>query len=142
LAVKFNYQIENFRIKNSARIKDWLEKVIKREGFNLGDLIFIFTDDNFIIEINREFLENDYSTDVIAFNYSDGKNINAEIYVGLETVYRNARILGEKRRDELYRVMVHGLLHILGYDDKKREDRIRMRERENEYMEKIVDNEF
>ena len=142
MAVKFNYLKKEFRIRNSTRVKYWLEEVIKSEGFNLGDLVFIFGDDNIVIEINREFLKHDWPTDVIAFKYNEEKRVNGEIYIGVETVYRNAERFKEKRSNELQRVMVHGLLHLLGYDDKKKRDRNRIRKKENEYLEKLERNEF
>lgn len=121
MSIKIYYDKIKFRIHKTEEIKKFLEKVITDERKIPGDLKFIFTDDETEKEINRKFLRHDYYTDVISFDYSDRNKINGEIYISIETLKRNAIIYNAGMKEELLRVMIHGVLHLCGYndDDKK-----------------------
>lgn len=121
MSIKIYYDKIKFRIHKTGEIKKFLEKVITDERKIPGDLKFIFTDDETEMKINRKFLGHNYYTDVISFDYSDGNKINGEIYISIETLKRNAIIYNAGLKEELLRVMIHGVLHLCGYndDDKK-----------------------
>jgi rRNA maturation RNase YbeY len=118
LNVRFYYDQIKYRIRKAGEIKKFLGKVISDENKIPGDLIFIFTSDERLLEINIEFLKHRYYTDVISFDYSSGDVINGEIYNSIETVKKNAEKFKTTVLDELLRVMIHGVLHLCGYRDK------------------------
>jgi len=137
LSLQVHYQNKKFRLKHSKSIRNWLGEVIVDLGFRTGEIAFIFTDDNFLREINRSFLEHDYNTDVITFDLSgESGKIDGEIYISTETVKQNAVLYKTLFYEEIKRVMVHGILHLAGYDDVNKKDRIQMRKMEDYYLEK------
>ena len=115
--IRFFYDGINFRINRSGGKKIFLEKVITDEKKNPGDLDFVFTNDENILEMNKKFLGHDYYTDVISFDYSDESKVNGEIYVSIETVRRNAIEYKVNIDEEIMRVLIHGVLHLCGYRD-------------------------
>lgn len=115
--IRFFYDGINFRINRSGGKKIFLEKVITDEKKNPGDLVFVFTNDENILEMNKKFLGHDYYTDVISFDYSDESKVNGEIYVSIETVRRNAIEYKVNIDEEIMRVLIHGVLHLCGYRD-------------------------
>ena len=123
MKINIFYDEIEYRLKGIKNIKDLIEKVIMEEKFIPGDLNFVITNDERLKEINIEFLKHNYFTDVIAFNYSENNRINGEIYVSLETVKRNAVVYKVSLRMELLRVMIHGTLHLCGYNDKTENER-------------------
>lgn len=123
MSIKVFYDRINFRLHRSGEIKRFLEKVIMAEKQIPGDLNFIFTDDKSLIEINREFLEHDYFTDVISFDYSTNNLLNGEIYISIDTVRNNAERYNSTFSHEIIRVMIHGVLHLCGYLDDTNENR-------------------
>lgn len=112
----------------------FIEKVIRSENWIPGDLNFIFTDDISLKVINKEFLNHNYFTDVISFNYSKGHKLNGEIYISCETVKRNANIYKEIYKIEIVRVMIHGVLHLLGYNDRSAGEKVEMRRLEDYWL--------
>lgn len=137
MSLQVHYQNKKFRLKHSKSIRNWLGEVIVDLGFRTGEIAFIFTDDNFLREINRSFLEHDYNTDVITFDLSgESGKIDGEIYISTETVKQNAVLYKTLFYEEIKRVMVHGILHLAGYDDVNKKDRIQMRKMEDYYLEK------
>lgn len=115
--IRFFYDGINFRINRSGGKKIFLEKVIADEKKNPGDLVFVFTNDENILEMNKKFLGHDYYTDVISFDYSDKGKVIGEIFVSIETVRRNAIEYKVKLDEEIMRVIIHGVLHLCGYRD-------------------------
>jgi rRNA maturation RNase YbeY len=126
LKIRIYYDNIKYRIRRTGELKKFLEKVIKGENYIPGDLIFILTGEESMLEINRKFLNHDYDTDVISFNWSEAGRINGEIYLGFETICRNASLYGAGIREELIRVMIHGTLHLCGYKDENRVDKEKM----------------
>lgn len=116
----FTWQAERVDIPdvNFARIEEWLGRVADAHGRRIGVIGYIFCDDSRILEVNREFLQHDYYTDIITFDYCRGRMLRGDIYLSLDTVASNARMLGVSADRELLRVIVHGVLHLCGIDDK------------------------
>lgn len=135
--IKIYYDNIRFRLRDSRKALNTIQKVIRSEKHFTGDLCFVFTSDNVILEINRKFLKHDYFTDVIAFGYNDGKIVNGEIYISIETVKRNANNYKVSLRSEAIRVMVHGTLHLLGYNDQSVKERERMRVLEDKWIREM-----
>jgi rRNA maturation RNase YbeY len=123
LSIKIYYDRIKFRLKKTGEIKRFLERVIRDEKRIPGDLKFIFTDDTSLQDINREFLKNRYYTDIISFDYSEGGVINGELYISQEAVRRNAVNYDVKIKEEILRVMIHGVLHLCGYNDNNERNR-------------------
>ena len=126
MKIRIYYDNIKYRIRRTGELKKFLEKVIKGENYIPGDLIFILTGEESMLEINRKFLNHDYDTDVISFNWSEAGRINGEIYLGFETICRNASLYGTGIREELIRVIIHGTLHLCGYKDENRADKEKM----------------
>ena len=116
-----------FTLKDEAKIASWIEHTVVSEGFVVGDVNYIFCNDTFLNHINKEFLKHDSLTDIISFDYSLGKQVNGEIYISIERVTENAKSFHVSFENELSRVMIHGVLHYLGYKDKTTEEKKKMR---------------
>jgi rRNA maturation RNase YbeY len=126
-----------FSLPDKHKNKAWLKSVAESEGKSIGELNYIFCSDSYLLEINRTYLNHDTLTDIVTFDNSDGgKHIEGDMFISLERVCENGEKFGTSDT-ELHRVMVHGLLHLLGYKDKKKEDKAKMREKENEYLSKL-----
>ncbi len=117
-----------------AALQDWIVRVAKSHGKIVGELSYIFCDDAKIIEVNLEFLNHDYFTDIITFDTTRGKLIGGDIFISLDTVASNAQLVGATYGDELLRVIIHGVLHLCGIDDKGPGEREIMERNENEAL--------
>ncbi|MCK4662671.1 MAG: rRNA maturation RNase YbeY [Bacteroidales bacterium] len=130
-----NEEIELPKI-NKSKIKKWIIKVIDDEGCKTGDINIIFVSDNYLNEINKKYLLKNYLTDIITFNYNVNRLISGDIYISLERVTENAKTFCVEFYNELLRIIIHGILHLLKYDDKNKKSKIEMTEMENLYIEK------
>lgn len=139
MSIRIYYDQIKFRIRNLKEVKRFLDKVIRDEERVPGDLLFILSDDESVLNINREFLKHDSYTDVIAFDDSVGEIVSGEIYISIDTVRKNAREYGCSIMEETVRVMIHGLLHLCGYDDIKEKDRKIMLMKQELLVEQIID---
>jgi probable rRNA maturation factor len=135
LSIKFFYDKIKFRVKGSREIRKFLGKVISGENKTPGDLNFIFTTDEVLLGINKEFLKHNYLTDVITFDYSKKEWLNGEVYISIDALRRNARLFNVRLNDELVRVMIHGTLHLCGYLDDSEEHRDKMFRRQEQLTE-------
>ncbi|WP_291130441.1 rRNA maturation RNase YbeY [Flavobacterium sp. UBA7682] len=131
--ISFNYE-SDFNLDNETNYADWLSKVISSEIKNEGEINYIFCDDDYLLEINQQYLDHDTLTDIISFDYSIGNELHGDIFISIERVRDNAQDFSVSFEDELKRVMVHGLLHYCGYKDKSEADEKLMREKEEEKM--------
>ena len=118
-----------------SRIERWIRTVAAGYGFATGDIAYIFCNDERILEVNRQFLQHDYYTDIITFDYSTPTRISGDIYISLETVASNAQQLGISFDDELRRILIHGVLHLTGQGDKTPESKAIMTEKENKALQ-------
>ena len=128
--IDFVYNTD-FRLANKEIFSRWLISVANDEGFLIDTLVFLFVDDNEILEMNKKFLKHDYYTDVITFGELKDKKISGDIAISIERVLDNSKTYGVEFEDELKRVMAHGLLHIMGYSDKASSDKSVMSLKEN-----------
>ena len=127
-----------FTLKSRKKIKNWLYHISTSENFKIGKLTYVFCDNDFLLQINQKYLKHDYYTDVITFDYSNQKEINGDILISVEQVTLNSKKYNESKLDELYRVMAHGLLHLIGYNDKNKKDKKIMNEKESFYLKMII----
>lgn len=135
--IQFNYETD-FLIENEERLATWISEVITSEGFKEDEINYIFCDDEYLFELNVEFLDHDTLTDIISFDYSIGKIIQGDIFISIERVRENASDFNVSFLEELHRVMVHGILHYCGYKDKTDSEERLMREKENHYLNALV----
>ena len=112
----------------------WIHAVASHYGRRVGDIAYIFTDDSRILEVNRQYLQHDYYTDIITFDYSLGTTICGDIFISLDTVASNAQLIGATYTDELHRVIIHGILHLCGINDKGPGERAIMEAAENQAL--------
>jgi len=137
--IDFQY-IENNKLSNTEDLNLWLISVIKEEGMLIGELVYVFCNDEYLLKKNIQFLNHNTLTDVITFDYSEEEIISGDILISTERVVENAKIFKVNYLTELHRVMVHGLLHLLGYKDKIEKDANTMRKKENYYLNKFTNN--
>jgi rRNA maturation RNase YbeY len=142
LSIRIYYDETNFRFRGWKKTVKIIQEVIAKEEKISGDLNFIITNDKNLREINVEFLEHDYNTDVISFNYSNGNSINGEVYVSLDRVKENSLNYNVSLKNELFRVIIHGVLHLLGYNDSSEEERSEMRKLEDYWMKSAKLNTY
>lgn len=128
--VEFNYET-TFQIEDENRLEKWIENVAAEKGFEVGEINYIFCDDEYLLKLNLEFLKHDTLTDVISFDNTLGKLINGDIFISVERVVENAKEYNDSFEDELHRVMVHGVLHYMGFKDKSDDEIRQMRTAEN-----------
>ena len=132
--VTYFFEDTDFNLKNKTKIKKWLKLVAESEVFSLGAVSVIFCSDNYILDINQRFLQHDYFTDIITFDYSEGEKISGDLFISVDSVRENSIEYGTEFEEELHRVIVHGILHLIGYDDHTDEDIMTMRSKENYYL--------
>ena len=132
--ISFNYETD-FELENETQYEDWISRIIESEGFDEGEINYIFCDDEYLRKINVEYLDHDTLTDIISFDYTVGNLIQGDIFVSIERVKDNANDFNVSFDEELKRVLSHGVLHYCGYKDKSPEDEALMRSKEEEKMQ-------
>lgn len=131
--INFFYETK-FEVEDERQYKDWILRVILSEGKLLQEVNYIFCDDYYLHKINMEYLDHDTYTDIISFDNSKNKHLAGDIFVSIERVKENAKELNEVFEEELRRVLVHGILHFCGYNDKSKEEKSLMRSKEDEKL--------
>jgi len=138
--VKIQYYLEeipDFKIRKK-RINEYLSRLIEEEGKKLGEITVIFCSDRYLLTINKEFLNRDHYTDVIAFDYCREDTLSGDLFISIERVRENAETYHAEFENELYRVLFHGVLHLAGYKDKSPDEIKEMRKKEDYYLNKLV----
>ena len=131
-----SYQTEGTRMPAIKRRETtaWIKAVAATYGKKVGDIAYIFCNDEKILEVNREYLQHDYYTDIITFDYSEGETISGDLFISLDTVRSNSEMVGATYEQELYRVIIHGILHLCGINDKGKGEREIMEDCENKAL--------
>ena len=128
----------DFQLKDDESITKWIKNVINAENKELAEINYIFCDDQYLLKKNQEYLKHDTFTDIITFDYTEQNRINADIFISIERVKENAITFAVPFDNELRRVIIHGVLHLMGYKDKSKEDAEKMRNKENFYLSEKV----
>ena len=131
--IDFSYQTD-FLLENEEKIASWISEIIENEEFVEGDISYVFCDDEYLFDLNKEFLKHDTLTDIISFDYSLGKQIHGEIYISIDRIKENAILYQNTFENELHRVIIHGILHYCGYKDKTDLESSEMRLKEEEAL--------
>ncbi|MCI6416192.1 MAG: rRNA maturation RNase YbeY [Bacteroidales bacterium] len=134
MAIQFSFQT-NYPLKSRTKIKQWIKQVIEAKGKKTGNITYIFCDDEYLLEVNKQYLQHDYYTDVITFDYVENDLISGDIFISTDRVRENALAFGSSEKEELHRVIIHGALHLLGLKDKSEKEASQMRQAENEALE-------
>jgi len=128
------HAITDFDIAEKSKLKKWIKEVVGKEGSTIAELNFIFCDDDYLLEKNKTFLKHDTLTDIITFDYSEKNTLTGDVYISIERVKENSQNYGVSYENELHRVIIHGILHLLGYNDKNEKQQKKMREKEDFYL--------
>lgn len=132
--ISYYNQDVDFKFSGKRLTSKWLTLVAESEIRRIGDIAVIFCSDDYILQINQQYLSHDYYTDIITFDYSEGDKLSGDLFISIDTVRANAEEYGTDFKDELNRVIVHGILHLIGYDDHNDKDIAVMRKKEDYYL--------
>lgn len=136
MAITYNSEDTHFSIDGHRRaVSSWIRAAAAEEGFRVGEIAVVFCSDDYLLSMNRQYLEHDYYTDIITFDYCEGGILSGDLFISVDTVASNAEEYGAMFHVELSRVIIHGVMHLAGYEDKSEKDARKMRERENHYLE-------
>ncbi|MFA5327428.1 MAG: rRNA maturation RNase YbeY [Prolixibacteraceae bacterium] len=137
--MSINYFAEDISIPKIKRrlTSGWIKNTIVSEGKFPGDISFIFCSDDYLLDVNRKFLQHDYFTDIITFDYVEHGQVNGDIFISVDRVKENAGMFSKTFENELNRILIHGILHLLGYKDKEKRDKELMTEREDFYLNRL-----
>lgn len=131
MPVLFHSEKSSFTIDNEEVISNWIRAVLSHHGAHAGDINIIFVNNEYILELNKKYLKHNYYTDVITFEYSEGKVISGDVFISVDQVLINSQIENVTFYNELFRVIIHGILHLLGYNDQTDEEKAVIRDEEN-----------
>ena len=128
--IYFSTENTSFNLKEKLKIKKWITTIVKAQGMKVGDISYLFCDDAYLIEANRAYLNHDTYTDIITFDYVEGDVVAGDIMISVERVKENAQLFNTTFEQELHRVIIHGILHLLGQGDKSEPEAAEMRKKE------------
>lgn len=140
MAITFDSENIEFPNLKKRETSTWIKNIADSFSKKLGDVAYLFCNDNKILDINRQYLNHDFYTDIITFDYSEGDKISGDIFISLDTVKTNSQKYNTDYQEELYRVIIHGVLHLCGLDDKSEADSIEMREAEDRALKQLFNN--
>lgn len=133
MGISFAFQT-NFSLKKRTILKQWIKAIVENNKKEVGEISYIFCSDEQLLKINKEFLNHDYYTDIITFDYSETDVVSGDLFISIERIKDNAKTLKTSYQEELHRVIIHGVLHLLGYKDKTEEESENMRKLEDECL--------
>jgi probable rRNA maturation factor len=134
VGVSFHSEKLHFDLKQRTRHRNWIKNCIAYFGKDTGAISFIFTSNPYILSLNRKYLNHNYFTDVISFDYSKGSNISGDVFISVEQVRNNAELYQVPQDEEMRRVMIHGVLHLMGFNDTTKAQKDGMRKMENDAL--------
>jgi rRNA maturation RNase YbeY len=137
-SISFISESIKFSLPQKKVVKNWIQDAIICEHKNTGDISVVFCSDDYILSVNNQYLKHDYYTDIITFDYCEGNIVSGDLLISIDRVKENASDRGELFIDELHRVIIHGILHLVGYKDKTEMESNQMREKENYYLQKRI----
>jgi probable rRNA maturation factor len=135
MSIRFFSEDTDFLLSNPRKISLWINQTAKKEKASIKEINYVFCSDRFLLALNQEYLNHDTLTDIITFDYSlSKKELEGEIYISIERVHENALKFKKEFKEEIHRVLIHGVLHLIGYQDKKASDKALMRKKEETYL--------
>lgn len=134
MAIRFSVRSGEFKLEEAPKVRQWVAEVVKRRGKSVGNINYLFCDDEYLLEVNRRYLNHDTYTDIITFDYVAGGLVSGDIMISTERVGENAVKFGVSFGQELHRVIIHGVLHLLGQGDKSEDEAREMRRQEEEAL--------
>lgn len=137
MAIRFHTEDVKFPWKGKRILSGWIKEAISAENRAFGEINVILCSDEYLLEMNKEYLKHDYYTDIITFNYNEEKVVSGDLFISLDRVKDNAIKNEVSLETEVYRVVIHGIMHLCGYNDKTKTEQIKIRERENFYLKKM-----
>ena len=132
--ISYYFQDTDFKVRDRRKTNEWLKLAAESEIRRIGNISIIFCSDNYVLDINQKYLQHDYFTDIITFDYCEGDRLSGDLFISVDSVRENSVEFGTEFKDELNRVIIHGLLHLVGYDDPTEKDIKLMRSKENYYL--------
>lgn len=136
-SLNFFNEDNDFKLSNPNVYKDWIFSFIQKYKKTVAEISFIFCSDDYLLNVNKKYLNHDYYTDIITFNYNEGNSVSGDIFISIERVKENASNFETSFNDELLRVLAHGVLHLLGFNDKSEEEQVVMTREENACIERF-----
>ena len=134
MAIRFSSQIEEFELPEASNVIKWIAEVVNRRGKSVGNISYLFCDDEYMLGVNRQYLDHDTYTDIITFDYVVANLISGDIFISVDRVGENAQQFGVEFERELHRVIIHGVLHLLGQGDKSDDEAREMRRQEEDAL--------
>ena len=136
-SIQFQSLYKGFRLLHKKNLSAWLQSAVLSEKLTTGEITILFCTDDYLLEINRQYLDHDYFTDIITFDYTDNQMVSGDLLISIDRVRENAKTYGCSLQEELRRVMIHGVLHLCGYKDKRSVDKKLMTSKEDHYLKKF-----
>ncbi len=131
----FFFETKNLKIKNKTKVRSLIKSLCLKENKKLGFINCVFCSDKYLVEINKKYLKNDYYTDIITFDHKETEdNVEGDLYISVERIKENAKNFRVTTEEELVRVIIHGVLHLIGYKDKSKKEKVIMTQKENKYI--------
>jgi rRNA maturation RNase YbeY len=135
----YNHHIR-FTLKNKIKIRKWIMGCATAEQREIGEISYLFSNDDYVLEANQQYLHHDYLTDILTFDYCEGNILQGDIIISIDRIKDNAKRFGVSMENELLRVIIHGILHLCGYKDKTKKEAAIMHSKEDEYLQQYYNN--